>query len=91
MENLSTSNLLLIGRRWSTRGLNNDFEHFLTFFPGSIHITNKELNNFDKKIYRFLKLKTGNSCYSSLSVALEHQALFQIIKNNMVVIRKREN
>ena len=86
MNNLLSENLLLIGRRWSTRGLNNDFEHFLTFFPGSIHVTNKELNNFDKSIYRYLKLKTGNSCYSSLSVALEHQALFQLIKNNVKLV-----
>ena len=79
MNNVSTKKILIIGRRWSTRGLNNDFEHFLSFFPGSIHVTNKELGKFDNRIYRFLKSKTGNSCYSSLSVALEHQALMKMI------------
>ncbi len=79
-------NLLIIGRRWSSRGLNNDFEHFLSFFPGSVHVTNKELNNFDKRIYRFLKFKTGNSSYSSLSVALEHKALTKIIKHKIKLV-----
>ena len=86
MKNLSSNNILLIGRRWSTRGLNNDFEHFLKFFPGSNHITNKELKNFDKYIYRFLKVRTGNSCYSSLSAALEHKALNTIIKKNIKLV-----
>ena len=86
MNNLSSKKLLIIGRRWSSRGLNNDFEHFLSFFPGSMHVTNKELNNFDKRIYRFLKFKTGNSCYSSLSVALEHQALIKIIKHKIKLV-----
>tara|TARA_B100000900_G_scaffold131157_1_gene110959 strand:- start:1381 stop:2445 length:1065 start_codon:yes stop_codon:yes gene_type:complete len=86
MNNLSTKKILLIGRRWSTRGLNNDFEHFLSFFPGSIHVTNKELGKFDNRIYRFLKFKSGNSCYSSLSVALEHQALMNIIKHKIKVV-----
>ena len=80
MKNLLSKNILLIGRRWSTRGLNNDFEHFLKFFPGSNHVTNKELKNFDNYIYRFAKRNTGNRSYSSLSVALEHKALATLIK-----------
>ena len=86
MENMLSNNILLIGRRWSSRGLNNDFEHFLKFFPGSIHVTNKELNNFDRYMYRFLKVRTGNSCYSSLSAALEHKALATIIKKNIKLV-----
>lgn len=86
MNNLSPEKILIIGRRWSTRGLNNDFEHFLSFFPGSIHITNKELDKFDNKIYRFLKFNSGNSCYSSLSVALEHKALMEMIKNKIKIV-----
>ena len=86
MKNLSSKNILLIGRRWSTRGLNNDFEHFLKFFPGSNHVTNKELKNFDNYIYRFAKRNTGNSSYSSLSVALEHKALATLIKKNIKLV-----
>tara|TARA_B100001248_G_scaffold248360_1_gene220604 strand:- start:6863 stop:7927 length:1065 start_codon:yes stop_codon:yes gene_type:complete len=86
MKNLSSKNILLIGRRWSTRGFNNDFEHFLNFFPGSNHITNKELKNFDNFVYRFAKKRTGNSSYSSLSVALEHKALATLIKKNIKLV-----
>ena len=86
MDNIHPQNILLIGRNWSTRGNNNDFEHFLNFFPGSINVTSKKLKKFDNKVYRYLKFKTGNSCYSSLSVALEYSALFKLIKKDIKLI-----
>ncbi len=86
MYKIFPQNILLIGRKWSSRGQNNDFEHFLNFFPGSINVTSKELKKFDNKIYRYLKFKTGNSCYSSLSVALEYEALFKLIRNDIKLI-----
>ena len=71
MKNLYPNNLLFVGRNWSTMGANNTFENLLNFFPEAINVTSKDLRGFDNRFYRYLKNKTGNSCYSSLSAALE--------------------
>ena len=60
-------------------GANNTFENLLKFFPEAINVTSKDLRGFDNRIYRYLKNKTGNSCYSSLSVALELNVLKKAI------------
>ncbi len=86
MHKLSPQNMLLIGRNWSTRGNNNDFEHFLNFFPESISLTSKELSNFDNRLFRYIKYKTLNSCYSSLSVALEYNAFIKFIRNDIKLV-----
>ena len=78
--------MLLIGRNWSTRGNNNDFEHFLNFFPGSISSTSNELNSFDNRFFRCVKNKTLNSCYSSLSVALEYNAFIKFINHDIKLV-----
>ncbi len=54
---------------------NNTFTNILKLFSNSIHVNSKSLNGFDNRIYKYLKNKTGNSCYSSLSVALEFSVL----------------
>ena len=74
MKKISPNNLLFVGRNWSTMGANNTFENLLKFFP-EFNVTSKDLRGFDNRIYRYLKNKTGNSCYSSLSVALELNVL----------------
>ena len=56
---------------WLGKYENNTFENLLKFFPEAINVTSKDLRGFDNRIYRYLKNKSGNSCYSSLSVALE--------------------
>ena len=86
MKKLSPNNLLFVGRNWSTMGANNTFENFLKFFPKSINVTSKDLKGFDNRFYRYLKKKTGNSCYSSLSVALELNVLKKSIGNNIKII-----
>ncbi len=86
MKKLSPKNLLFVGRNWSTMGANNTFENLLKFFPESINVTSKDLRGFDNRIYRYLKNKTGNSCYSSLSVALEINVLKKAIGKNIEII-----
>ena len=86
MKKLSPKNLLFVGRNWSTMGANNTFENLLKFFPEAINVTSKDLRGFDNRIYRYLKNKTGNSCYSSLSVALEFNVLKKAIGNNIEII-----
>ena len=86
MKKLSPKNLLFVGRNWSTMGANNTFENLLKFFPEAINVTSKDLRGFDNRIYRYLKNKTGNSCYSSLSVALELNVLKKAIANNIEII-----
>tara|TARA_Y100001980_G_C14555308_1_gene343565 strand:- start:775 stop:1839 length:1065 start_codon:yes stop_codon:yes gene_type:complete len=84
MKKISQNNLMFVGRNWSTMGENNTFHNLLQFFPGSIKVTSEDLNGFDNRIYRYLKYRTGNSCYSSLSVGLElnvfRKSLFENIK-----------
>ena len=82
MKNLYPNNLLFVGRNWSTMGANNTFENLLNFFPKAISVTSKDLGGFDNRIYRYLKNKTGNSCYSSLSVALE----INVLKKSILTI-----
>ena len=67
-------------------GANNTFENLLKFFPEAINVTSKDLRGFDNRLYRYLKNKTGNSCYSSLSVALEFNVLKKAIANNIEII-----
>ena len=86
MKKLSPKNLLFVGRNWSTMGANNTFENLLKFFPEAINVTSKDLRGFDNRFYRYLKNKTGNSCYSSLSVALELNVLKKAITNNIEII-----
>ena len=86
MKKLSPKNLLFVGRNWSTMGANNTFENLLKFFPEAINVTSKDLRGFDNRFYRYLKNKTGNSCYSSLSVALELNVLKKAIGNNIKII-----
>ena len=86
MKKVFTENLLFVGRNWSTMGENNTFTNLLKFFPKSHNVTSKDLKGFDNRFYRYLKIKTGNSCYSSLSVALEISVLKKVIRNNLAVV-----
>ena len=86
MKNLSHHNLLYVGRNWSTMGASNTFENLLNFFPNSIKVTSKDLYSFDNRIYRYIKNKTGNSCYSSLSAALEYNVFKKSIYNNIKMV-----
>tara|TARA_X000000950_G_scaffold261791_1_gene332378 strand:+ start:423 stop:1487 length:1065 start_codon:yes stop_codon:yes gene_type:complete len=86
MKKLSPKNLLFVGRNWSTMGANNTFENLLKFFPEAISVTSKDIRGFDNRFYRYLKNKTGNSCYSSLSVALELNALKKALGSNIEII-----
>ena len=86
MKKLSPKNLLFVGRNWSTMGANNTFENLLKFFPEAINVTSKDLRGFDNRIYRCLKNKTGNSCYSSLSVGLELNVLKKALGKNIEII-----
>ncbi len=86
MKKLSQNNLLFVGRNWSTMSANNTFVNLLKFFPKSINVTSKDLTGFDNRFYRYLKNKTGNSCYSSLSVALEINVLKKSIGNDIKII-----
>ena len=86
MKKLSPNNLLFVGRNWSTMGANNTFENLLKFFPEANNVTSKDLRGFDNRIYRYLKNKTGNSCYSSLSVALELNVLKKVMGNKIKII-----
>jgi len=86
MKKLYPNNLLFVGRNWSTMGANNTFENLLNFFPEAINVTSKDLSGFDNRIYRHLKNKTGNSCYSSLSVALELNVLKKSLCNKINII-----
>ena len=86
MKKLFPNNLLFVGRNWSTMGANNTFENLLKFFPKSINVTSKDLRGFDNRFYRYLKNKTGNSCYSSLSVALELNVFKKSVSNNIKII-----
>ena len=85
MKKLRNNNIMYVGRNWSSMGENNTFENLLKFF-NSIHVTSKSLNGFDNRIYRYLKNKTGNSCYSSLSAALELNVFKKSIFNNIKII-----
>ena len=86
MKKLLPKNILYVGRNWSTMGKNNTFENLLKFFPGSLSVTNKDLKGFDNRIYRYIKRKTGNSCYSSLSASLELNAFKKSIYNNFKIV-----
>ena len=86
MKKVSTENLLFVGRNWSTMGVNNTFTNLLKFFPNSISVTSKDLKGFDNRFYRYLKIKTGKSCYSSLSVGLEINVLKKVIRNNVAIV-----
>ena len=86
MKKVFTENLLFVGRNWSTMGANNTFTNLLKFFPKSLNVTSKDLNGFDNRFYRYLKIKTGNSCYSSLSVGLEINVLKKVIRNNVAIV-----
>ena len=86
MKKLFPNNLLFVGRNWSTMGANNTFGNLLKFFPKSINVTSKDLTGFDNRFYRYLKNKTGNSCYSSLSVALELNVFKKSVSNNIKII-----
>jgi len=86
MKRLYPKNLLFVGRNWSTMSANNTFENLLNFFPEAINVTSKDLGGFDNRFYRYLKNKTGNSCYSSLSVALELNVLKKSVCNNIDII-----
>ena len=86
MKKILPKNILYVGRNWSTMGKNNTFENLLKFFPGSLSVTSKDLKGFDNRIYRYIKRKTGNSCYSSLSVSLELNAFKKSIYNNFKIV-----
>ena len=86
MKKISQNNLMFVGRNWSTMGENNTFHNLLQFFPGSIKVTSKDLNGFDNRIYRYLKYRTGNSCYSSLSVGLELNVFKKSIFKNIKIV-----
>ena len=86
MKNSSPKNLLFVGCNWSTLGANNTFGNLLKFFPEDIYVTSKDLRGFDNRFCRYLKYKTCNSCYSSLSVALELEVLKKLIANDIKII-----
>ena len=86
MKKISSYNILYVGRNWSTMGTNNTFNNLLKFFPKSVSVTSKDLKSFDNRIYRYIKKKTGNSCYSSLSAALEFHAFKKSIYNNIKIV-----
>ena len=75
MKKSSPKNLLFVGRNWSTIGANNAFGNLLKFLPEAINVTSKDLRGFSNRFCRYLKNKTFNSCYSSLSVSLELNVL----------------
>ena len=86
MKKITPKNLLFVGRNWSTMSANNTFENLLKFFPEAVSVTSKDLKGFDNRIYRYLKNKSGNRCYSSLSVALELNVIKKAIGKKIEII-----
>ena len=67
--------LLLVSRRWSSKGSNTCDKHFFNFFPGSIKIENDDSFSWDNMLYRIFRKHANHTGYSSLSVKLEWEVL----------------
>ena len=74
IKNINSNKITLVGRSWSGWCSNNSLQSLRMFLHGSKLITNDNLNGWDNRIFRYMKRKTKNTCYSSLSFALEFEA-----------------
>lgn len=81
IKDIYPNQITLVARQWSEWCENNSFGNLSNYLKGCKVINTNDLKGWDNRLLRHFRDATHNSCYSSLSVSLEFEALKKSIQN----------